>query len=100
MAWNRVRRLSEPSVRIHVDAAAGTSEVTVIPCTLPNGTKLFLVDTPGFDDTYKTDTEILREVAGWLTVAYQSKIELTGIIYLRHGESPHVQETLRRQWLG
>jgi chromosome segregation ATPase len=41
-----------------------------------------LIDTPGFDDTYKSDTDILREVANWLREAYENKIELTGIIYL------------------
>ena len=49
---------------------------------LPDGTKIFLVDTPGFDDTNKLDSDILRELAGWLSKAYSSKIELTGIIYL------------------
>lgn len=46
------------------------------------GQKFFLVDTPGFDDTYRSDTEILTELADWLNVAYQGKILLTGIIYL------------------
>jgi hypothetical protein len=40
------------------------------------------VDTPGFDDTNKSDTDILREVANWLTKAYEINIKLTGIIYL------------------
>ena len=44
--------------------------------------EFFLVDTPGFDDTYRTDTDILMEVSGWLSRAYQAKILLTGIIYL------------------
>lgn len=28
---------------------------------------LILVDTPGFDDTHKTDTEVLSMIADWLT---------------------------------
>lgn len=27
---------------------------------------IILVDTPGFDDTYKSDTEILNMIADWL----------------------------------
>lgn len=46
------------------------------------GRRLFLIDTPGFDDTYKSDTEILREVANWLSQAYENKVQLSGIIYL------------------
>lgn len=28
--------------------------------------RIVVVDTPGFDDTYKGDTEILRTIAEWL----------------------------------
>lgn len=40
------------------------------------------MDTPGFDDTNKSDTDILREIANWLAKAYEINIKLTGIIYL------------------
>lgn len=45
-------------------------------------TKIFFVDTPGFDDTYKSDADILREIANWLSEAYGNDIKLTGIVYL------------------
>ena len=32
--------------------------------------RLVLVDTPGFDDTYRQDTEILRVIADWLIQKY------------------------------
>jgi hypothetical protein len=41
-----------------------------------------LIDTPGFDDTYRSDSEILREIADWLCQAYQYRIKLSGLIYL------------------
>ena len=28
--------------------------------------RLVIVDTPGFDDTYKDDVEILRRISGWM----------------------------------
>ena len=31
---------------------------------------IVLVDTPGFDDTNKTDREILSMIADWLTTTY------------------------------
>jgi hypothetical protein len=49
---------------------------------MPNGRKIFLIDTPGFDDSYRSDTEILGEIADWLAQTYQFKIRLTGLIYL------------------
>jgi hypothetical protein len=30
------------------------------------GRRIIIVDTPGFDDTYVTDEEILRRIAVWL----------------------------------
>lgn len=39
------------------------------------------VDTPGFDDTYRTDRDILREIAEWLEQKYRGKVTLSGIIY-------------------
>lgn len=46
-----------------------TSEIRAIRCKHPDGAEnisLVLVDTPGFDDTFKTDTEILQMLADWL----------------------------------
>jgi hypothetical protein len=62
---------------------SGTSAVQVAPCTLEDGTKFWLVDTPGFDDTYRSDSEILREVSLWLNKAHESELKLTGIIFLQ-----------------
>ena len=51
------------------DLKSATQNVT--PYTIPyHGLRLVLVDTPGFDDTYRPDTEILRIIADWLTKKY------------------------------
>ena len=41
-----------------------------------------LIDTPGFDDTKKSDTDVLKDIAGWLLIAYRSNIRLSGMVYL------------------
>ena len=41
-----------------------------------------LIDTPGFDDTRKSDTDVLRDIAGWLVLAYRHNIRLSGMVYL------------------
>jgi hypothetical protein len=41
-----------------------------------------LVDTPGFDDTFIEDTNILGDIAAWLNEGYENSVKLTGIIYL------------------
>jgi hypothetical protein len=46
------------------------------------GVKITLVDTPGFNDTNRSDTEVLREIADWASAIYKEKRLLSGIIYL------------------
>ncbi|KAG0634940.1 hypothetical protein HOY80DRAFT_1058450 [Tuber brumale] len=46
------------------------------------GARVTLVDTPGFDNAIRSDTEILREIADWTSVTYGEKRLLSGIIYL------------------
>jgi hypothetical protein len=47
-----------------------------------NNTTVHLVDTPGFDDTYRSDSDVLRETVAFFFMLYQRKIQLTGIVYL------------------
>jgi hypothetical protein len=43
-----------------------------------------LIDTPGFNDTFRSESEVLQDIANWLDNAYRNlKIKLTGIIYMQ-----------------
>jgi hypothetical protein len=44
-------------------------------------TEVHLIDTPGFDDTSRFDTEILQEIATYLATHYKLNGRLCGIIY-------------------
>lgn len=68
--------------------SSGTGEVGIFKCTASSIGTFYLVDTPGFDDTHKSDTDILMELTGWLNEAYEAKILLTGIIYLHRIMDP------------
>ncbi|KAI9675987.1 MAG: hypothetical protein M1822_008373 [Bathelium mastoideum] len=46
------------------------------------GYNVNLVDTPGFNDTFKSETEVLQLIADWLGGSYKSDTRLSGIIYL------------------
>ncbi|KZP32010.1 hypothetical protein FIBSPDRAFT_907485 [Athelia psychrophila] len=60
-----------------------TSEIRAVRCLHPvdQGPVIF-VDTPGFDDTYRSDIEILSLIAGWFVTVYKEHIPLAAIVYL------------------
>lgn len=60
----------------------GTSDVSIYQGKYNDTTKIYFVDTPGFDDTHRSDSSILREIADWLSQAYGNDFKLTGIVYL------------------
>lgn len=61
----------------------GTQDVAVYRCKPSGPVNIWLVDTPGFDDTHRSDTDVLREIANWLMESFSSKkVILNGIIYL------------------
>lgn len=62
-------------------AGSGTQEVEEVPCKVGNH-YVILVDTPGFNDTNRSDTEILTAVADWMKGSYKADMRLSGIIYL------------------
>ncbi|KAG9312302.1 P-loop containing nucleoside triphosphate hydrolase protein [Chiua virens] len=47
-----------------------------------SGQMVVLVDTPGFDDTYKSDLDILNMISDWLSSSYKKHKLLSGILYL------------------
>jgi hypothetical protein len=59
----------------------GTQNCRVI-CAKFGGCNAAIVDTPGFDDPYRTDAEILLEIAQCLAAQRRYGVKLKGIIYL------------------
>ncbi|KAL6302082.1 P-loop containing nucleoside triphosphate hydrolase protein [Sparassis latifolia] len=60
-----------------------TGEIRAIRVSRPTDSgNVVLVDTPGFDDTTSSDTEILKMIASWLSKTYKRHITLAGIIYM------------------
>jgi len=47
-----------------------------------NNRTIHLIDTPGFNDTGRSDGETLQELAFWLAAAHERELKLSGIIYL------------------
>jgi hypothetical protein len=60
------------------------------------GQNIYLVDTPGFDDSNRSDTDVLRDVVAWLATAYSHRVYLTGIIYLQRITDTRMQRSSMR----
>jgi hypothetical protein len=63
---------------------------------------VYLIDTPGFDDTHRSDAKVLREIAAWLTHSYShknDKILLNGIIYLHRISDSRMKGSAKKNLL-
>ncbi|KAG8847876.1 hypothetical protein FRB91_011378 [Serendipita sp. 411] len=60
-----------------------TDELELVKVVEPiHGRSVSLIDTPGFDDTNKPDTEILTAIAEFLVGTYKTGLQLDTILYL------------------
>jgi len=73
-----------------------TSKVDVYPFEWDASTTIYLVDTPGFDDTEKSDSDVLREIAAWLTYSFKNDVKLSGIVYLHRISDKRMQGSARK----
>jgi len=63
------------------NGAVGTQDIQTASTTI-NGREVQLIDTPGFDDTDRSDVDILANIAKWVQRAGYERKHLSGIIYL------------------
>jgi len=64
-----------------VNSFQGTAVCQAVPIEVGK-TKVLLIDTPGFDDSERSDTEILTEISKLLAAQYKLGVNLKGVIYL------------------
>ncbi|CAG7925016.1 unnamed protein product [Penicillium olsonii] len=60
------------------------------------GRNVNLIDTPGFDDTHKSETEVLTNIAKWLKDSYGNAEKLHGVIYLHSINKPRMEGSALR----
>jgi hypothetical protein len=73
--------------------------VDVYPYNLSPDRTAYLIDTPGFDDTNRSDTQVLEAIATWLGESYKNNILLHGIIYLHRITDIRMQGSAKRNLL-
>ncbi|KAL8341403.1 hypothetical protein RB601_005607 [Gaeumannomyces tritici] len=69
--------------------ASETADVQVFPARIGRR-EFYLVDTPGFDDTQRTDVDVLRSLVNWLGTTHQRNVHLAGIVYLHRISDPRM----------
>lgn len=73
-----------------------TLGVTVTSFPHKCGKTVHLIDTPGFNDTHRTDGDILHELAFWLLKSHTHDIHLSGVVYLHSITDNRIQGSALR----
>ncbi|KAJ3557230.1 hypothetical protein NM688_g1580 [Phlebia brevispora] len=63
-----------------------------------SGRSITLIDTPGFDDTIISETDILNMIALYLSTTYQQGFKLSGIVYMHSISDVRFDGILRRNF--
>lgn len=77
-----INMASGSALRIGSNLESCTAEVQLADEFVIDKRPIVLIDTPGFDDTNKSDTDILKLIAAFLATAYESGSTLAGVIYI------------------
>ncbi|KAJ3456440.1 hypothetical protein MRS44_016463 [Fusarium solani] len=72
-----------------------TQKTEMYECRLGNKQVVFF-DTPGFDDTYRGDADVLADVAQVLSSSYKNNLKLNGIIYLHRIKDERMTNAIMR----
>ncbi|KAJ3516876.1 hypothetical protein NLJ89_g860 [Agrocybe chaxingu] len=77
-----INEASASDLRIGRGLKSCTSVVQVAEPFVLEGRTVTLIDTPGFDDTTRSDADILRMIGLFLAATYQNGKKLAGVIYI------------------
>ncbi|KZP08041.1 hypothetical protein FIBSPDRAFT_715614, partial [Athelia psychrophila] len=77
-----INLISGSELHVGTDLNSCTSYVEATAPFTFQDRRVVLLDTPGFDDTTKSDTDILKLVAEYLADTYQKGVILSGVIYM------------------
>ncbi|KAI5998380.1 hypothetical protein F5J12DRAFT_850045 [Pisolithus orientalis] len=76
-----------------------TKEVRPVRYPHPDGVRnVVLIDTPGCNNSFMTDFEVLWKIAEWLNATYSRKIKLNGILYFHRILDNRIEEAPSRNY--
>ncbi|KAF8850293.1 hypothetical protein BDZ45DRAFT_196964 [Acephala macrosclerotiorum] len=82
--------LADQAVEIGHTLTSCTTQVGIYSLQYDGNRTIYLIDTPGFDDTNRSDTDVLKDIAFFLATVYSNKVKLAGIIYLHRITDPRM----------
>ncbi|KAF7374701.1 GTP-binding protein A [Mycena sanguinolenta] len=77
-----INLLSGSNLRVGTSLQSCTTMVQIAAPFQLDRRWITLIDTPGFDDTSRSDTEVLTQIAAFLATAYQNGKKLAGVVYM------------------
>jgi len=77
-----VNQASKSTLKVGDDLESCTSEIQESAEFILDGRRVILIDTPGFDDTHKSDTDVLKSIAAFLGESYSAGVKLAGVVYV------------------
>ncbi|KAK7695012.1 hypothetical protein QCA50_002200 [Cerrena zonata] len=77
-----VNLASGSNLQVGFNLESCTSETQLSQPFVVDGRTVVLIDTPGFDDTFKTEADVLHSIADFLAAMYQNEQKLSGVIFL------------------
>ncbi|KAL7940286.1 hypothetical protein V8C42DRAFT_356358 [Trichoderma barbatum] len=86
-------------VKIGHDLKSCTADVEDVEFMLNDRVCVHLIDTPGFDDTNRSDAQVLQDIAYWLSESFKQGTKLSGMIYLHRITDVRMAGSARRNLL-
>ncbi|TDL23891.1 P-loop containing nucleoside triphosphate hydrolase protein [Rickenella mellea] len=77
-----INMASRSDLRVGSGLRSCTMDIQVAEEFELDGCNVTIIDTPGFDDTTRTDTDILKLIAAFLSTSYEHGYVLSGVIYM------------------
>ncbi|KDQ55904.1 hypothetical protein JAAARDRAFT_59361 [Jaapia argillacea MUCL 33604] len=93
-----INMASGSNLRTSASLASCTDRVQPSESFTIDGRLVTLIDTPGFDDSERSDTDVLKMIALFLQVTYEAGKKLAGVIYVHRILDPKLGGVSRRNF--
>ncbi|KDQ53049.1 hypothetical protein JAAARDRAFT_39764 [Jaapia argillacea MUCL 33604] len=77
-----INLVSSSNLRVSNGLESCTDRIEYSRSVSIRGRRVRLIDTPGFDDSQRSDADVLNQIASFLSTEYYNKRYLTGVIFL------------------